>query len=86
MEPTAIFDMDGVLVDSLDACIVIEDSIPRLKAGRAAGMPSVALVGTCKKDELVGQADHIVDHLHSISPARLREHLSRKGGVTSCIP
>jgi HAD superfamily hydrolase (TIGR01509 family) len=60
-----------------NTCIVIEDSIPGLQAAKAAGMLSVALVGTRKHAELVGEADHVVEHLDHITPQLLKAYLTK---------
>ena len=59
-------------------CIVIEDSLPGLIAAQAAGMASVALVGTRTKQELADASDWVVDHLDDITPDALRQHLHTK--------
>ncbi len=51
------------------ACVVIEDSLHGLHAARAAGMQSVALVGTSQAEELADHADLVVDALRELTPA-----------------
>ncbi len=49
-------------------CAVIEDAIPGVQAGRAAGMTVVAVTTTRKRNDLAG-ADYIVDGLTELSAA-----------------
>lgn len=50
-----------------EECVVMEDSLQGLKAGRAAGGPVVGLATTYPRETLQGQADVIVDSLHQLS-------------------
>jgi beta-phosphoglucomutase family hydrolase len=47
-------------------CVVVEDAIPGVAAGKAAGMPVIAVTNTRKAEELQ-QADRIVDSLTELS-------------------
>lgn len=48
--------------------VVVEDSLPGLTAARAAGMKSIALVGTCTAEALAPHASLVVEHLDQITP------------------
>lgn len=56
---------------SPEECIVFEDSLQGLRAGRAAGGKVVALATTYPRERLAGTADRIVDSLGDITPADL---------------
>ncbi|MGI8577996.1 MAG: HAD family hydrolase [Nocardioidaceae bacterium] len=45
------------------ACLVFEDSIPGLRAARAAGMTCIAVAGTQSRDALSPEADAVIDPL-----------------------
>jgi HAD superfamily hydrolase (TIGR01509 family) len=47
-------------------CLVIEDSIPGLKAGRTAGATPVALTTSHSREELEPHADHIFENHHQV--------------------
>jgi beta-phosphoglucomutase len=59
-----------------DRCIVIEDAPVGIAAARAAGMASVALVGTAPAERLA-DADLVVRSLRELEPAGLRALLAR---------
>jgi len=59
-----------------DRCIVIEDAPVGIAAARAAGMASVALVGTAPAERLA-DADLVVHSLRELDPAGLRALLAR---------
>jgi len=46
-------------------CAVVEDAVPGVQAGKAAGMPVVA-VTTSRQREDLAQADHVVDSLSEL--------------------
>ena len=52
-----------------ERCIVVEDAVAGVAAGKAAGCAVVALTGTATRDEL-HQADLVIDALAEISPDR----------------
>jgi beta-phosphoglucomutase len=49
-------------------CVVVEDAVPGIEAGRAAGMTVVALTTTRDRDDLIG-ADLVVDGLNELKAA-----------------
>lgn len=49
-----------------EKCLVIEDSVNGVKAGKAAGMKVVALLQTVKKKEAFPNADWVFDNLASL--------------------
>ena len=51
---------------SANRCVVVEDAVQGVAAGKAAGMAVIALTTTRPRDEL-GQADIIIDSLAEIS-------------------
>jgi beta-phosphoglucomutase len=53
-------------------CAVVEDAVHGIEAANAAGMASIALVGTTSREQLAA-AKLVVDSLREITPARLRE-------------
>jgi len=59
-----------------DRCVVIEDAPVGIAAARAAGMASVALVGTAPAERLA-DADLVVRSLRELDPAGLRALLAR---------
>jgi beta-phosphoglucomutase len=58
------------------SCVVIEDAPVGIAAARAAGMASVALVGTAPPERLAA-ADLVVHSLRELDPGRLRALLVR---------
>jgi beta-phosphoglucomutase len=46
-----------------EQCIVVEDSIAGVKAGKAAGMKVIAITTTSAREKL-GDADKIIDHFN----------------------
>lgn len=56
-------------------CLVIEDAAVGIAAANAAGMVSVALVSTGHTRDEYREADHVINELSELSPARLREWL-----------
>src|SRR5262249_51988034 len=59
-----------------DRCVVVEDAPVGIDAARAAGMASVALVGTASPQRLAG-ADLVVRSLRELDPTRLGALLER---------
>jgi beta-phosphoglucomutase len=59
-----------------DRCVVVEDAPVGIDAARAAGMASVALVGTVPPERLAA-ADLVVRSLRELDPARLSVLLER---------
>jgi beta-phosphoglucomutase len=59
------------------ACAVVEDAVHGITAANRAGMASVALTGTATRPQLA-HARWVVDSLRELSPARLRELISRR--------
>lgn len=59
-----------------ERCVVVEDSLHGLAAGRAAGMRTVGLTGTCRRSQLEGNADRVVEHLSELGPADFAELLA----------
>jgi beta-phosphoglucomutase len=57
-------------------CAVVEDAVHGIEAANRAGMKSVALVGTAKREQL-READRIVDSLRELSPQLLRALIAR---------
>ena len=53
---------------SPDCCAVVEDAIPGVVAGKAAGMPVIAVTNTRKAEEL-HQADRVVNSLTELTAA-----------------
>lgn len=53
-----------------EQCIVIEDSLSGVKAGKAAGCKVVAITTTHSREEL-SEADTIIDNFEGIEPLRL---------------
>ncbi len=51
-----------------EQCIVVEDAVPGVLAGKAAGMPVVAITGTASRDTLAQHADLVVDCLTELTP------------------
>ena len=49
-------------------CVVVEDAVPGVAAGKAAGMPVIAVTNT-RKAEFLQQADRIVDSLTELTAA-----------------
>jgi len=66
-------------------CIVIEDSIHGLQAGRSAGMATIALAGTSSAGQLADFADLVVTSLRQLNAAVIRDIIaSRAPGRRSC--
>jgi len=57
-------------------CVVIEDAVPGVQAAKRAGMHSIAVTGTHKREELA-EADVVVDSLEKIGV----EHIERLLGL-----
>ena len=55
-------------------CIVVEDAVAGVQAGKAAGMPVVAVTNTCARETL-GQDDRVVDSLCELKPNDFAELL-----------
>jgi beta-phosphoglucomutase-like phosphatase (HAD superfamily) len=53
---------------------VVEDAVHGIEAANAAGMASIALVGTTGREQLAG-AKLVVDSLRELTPTRIRELL-----------
>lgn len=51
-------------------CIVIEDSLSGVKAGKGAGCKVVAITTTHTREEL-NEADFVIDHFEGIEPVKL---------------
>ncbi len=66
----------GRLALTAARCIVVEDAPVGITAARAAGMASVALVGTAPAERLAA-ADLVVRSLRELDPARLAALLDR---------
>lgn len=62
-------------------CAVIEDAVPGVQAGRAAGMTVVAVTTTRKREDLA-KADYIVDSLTELSAANFLALLQPPCGTT----
>ena len=60
-----------------ERCAVIEDAVAGVRAANAAGMFSVALVGTTTREALA-EADLVVDALGELSARRIDEALSAR--------
>jgi len=52
-------------------CAVVEDAVPGVQAGKAAGMPVVAITTTRQREDLA-QADRIVDRLSELRASDFR--------------
>lgn len=50
-----------------EECIVFEDSIAGIKAGKSAGMKVVGLATTCTEKELTGKADIIIKNFSNLN-------------------
>jgi HAD superfamily hydrolase (TIGR01509 family) len=61
-------------------CLVIEDSIPGIQAGHAAGMKVLAVANTHKVDEL-READAITHSLAEVSLGELEQRLWKGGAA-----
>ena len=60
-------------------CVVFEDAILGIQAGKSAGMPVVALATTHTREELEAtEADYIIDDFSGLTVERLQEVLSIK--------
>jgi beta-phosphoglucomutase len=53
-------------------CVIIEDSVYGLQAGRNAGMATIALTGTSQEKELSPHADLVVSSLRNLDPDSIR--------------
>jgi beta-phosphoglucomutase family hydrolase len=62
-------------------CAVVEDAVPGVQAGRAAGMTVVAVATTRKREDLA-KADHIVNNLTELSAADFIALLQPSGDRT----
>jgi HAD superfamily hydrolase (TIGR01509 family) len=58
-------------------CAVIEDAPQGIEAANAAGMTSIAILGTTTRDKLA-HAKLIVDGHHELTPARIAELIKRR--------
>ena len=58
-------------VDPQD-CIVFEDAVHGIEAGRAGGMKTVAILTTHAREDFEGKADLIVNRLTEVTPESLR--------------
>jgi len=56
-----------------EKCVIVEDSVYGLQAGRAAGMSTIALTGTSQERELSSYADLVVSSLRKLGPDVIRE-------------
>lgn len=56
-------------------CIVFEDSLAGIRAGKAAGMRVIALETTLSREELAGKADMIIPNFVGITPESIIEML-----------
>jgi beta-phosphoglucomutase-like phosphatase (HAD superfamily) len=66
------------------ACIVFEDAVAGIEAGRRAGMTTVGLATTRPAAELMAAgANLVVTDFTELTPARLSEELRRKAGHAS---
>lgn len=54
------------------ACVIIEDSVYGLQAGRAAGMATIGLIGTSPAEQLAPYADLVVPSLRQLTPEIIR--------------
>jgi len=54
-------------------CVVFEDAVHGIEAGKAAGMKTVAVLTSHKRADFEGLADLIVDRLPEVTPEKLRE-------------
>lgn len=62
---------------SPERCIVFEDAILGIQAGKNAGMPVVALATTHTREELEAtEADYIIDNFEGLTVEKLREVLN----------
>ncbi|MDE7369354.1 MAG: HAD family phosphatase [Muribaculaceae bacterium] len=52
-------------------CVVFEDSIQGIEAGRRSGAKVVALATTNSREKLAGKADLIIDNFHGLNPDML---------------
>ena len=60
-----------------EQCIVVEDAVPGVLAGKAADMPVVAITGTADRQTLAACADLVVDSLTELTPATFDQLLTR---------
>jgi beta-phosphoglucomutase len=60
-------------------CAVVEDAVPGVRAGKAAGMPVVAVTTTRQREDLA-QADRIVDSLSELKASDFFALLTSPGG------
>ncbi|HEY2385904.1 MAG TPA: HAD family phosphatase [Candidatus Binatia bacterium] len=58
-------------------CLVVEDSLAGLEAGRRAGMRRLAVTNSYPADQLRAAADHVVATLEGLTLAHLRPMFSR---------
>lgn len=58
-----------------EGCVVLEDTVPGLRSGRAAGCRTIGVVGTESPGKLQPEADLVVDSLEGLDPDRLAEAL-----------
>ena len=55
-------------------CIVIEDSLAGLQAGRAGGMTVIGLATTLPAEKIAPLADRVIDHFVGITPENIIAH------------
>jgi beta-phosphoglucomutase len=65
-------------------CVVVEDAIPGIEAGRAAGMMVVALTTTRDREDLLG-ADMVVDGLNELKAADFVGLLAGRSRKEDCL-
>lgn len=56
-------------------CVVVEDAVAGVRAGKGAGCPVIALTGTARREQL-SEADLIVDSLRELTPGSFKALLS----------
>ena len=58
-----------------EACVVFEDSLQGVKAGKAAGCYVVGVAGTLKREVIEPYCDRVVDSLEEIDPDEIISRL-----------
>lgn len=53
-------------------CVVVEDAVAGVRAGKGAGCAVVALTGTARREQLF-EADLIVDSLRELTPETFKK-------------
>jgi beta-phosphoglucomutase len=56
-------------------CVVVEDAVAGVRAGKGAGCAVIALTGTARREQL-SEADVVVDSLRELTPDTFKELLS----------